>query len=510
MLKLMGTAGAALVAGGMLGPSFVSAAGSDSGGGNGNGMPGQLSQLSEQCEQLAALIGDPNLFRPQDLDVISKLKNESIDRAVNLRWFGAVGDGVTDDKPAWDAAVAAVPAGGSLYVPPGEYYSVVGFACPRGDITIFGAGPGSRLIGGSQQNTLLIGSADRLTRYRNVNVHSLRFTQQPGPSGSGSANNYAGVKVWYADRVVVHNNDFENCDVGVSLAGGDHTLGFPGRVTARNMVTMNRMLNTRKMGIEIFFQDHAFVYGNQMINEDAFPAAESHAIRNIGSNDSYIVANEAYRFRTGISNQGGQSNGYRESRRYVNALNRFRKVVKGIMGTVGVFDGQVLFNTIEEIRDLGIEFRWETLSGQYVGWNQVHVIGNTLTADPAAASNQIGASFHGGSLLIYRGNQSIGFGNQMTKNDAYHVFLHDITKVAIVEGNYFEDAYYLNDENRNRGVRARENGKTVISRNNVFVSPHPDAALQNGQVPDSDEPVSTGQFVKGFVGVPDMNDYLQG
>ncbi len=43
---------------------------------------------------------------------------------VNVRDYGAVGDGVTDDLPAFEAALAAFDAttSGTLYVPPGDYY----------------------------------------------------------------------------------------------------------------------------------------------------------------------------------------------------------------------------------------------------------------------------------------------------------------------------------------------------------------------------------------------------
>lgn len=111
------------------------------------------------CDELAQAIGNLEQFRPHDPDVISKLKNETVERAVNLKWFGAKGDGVTDDTAAWESAVAAVPPGGSLYVPPADqaYYSANGFQCDRDDITIFGAGPRSHLTTAAQKITLHLG-----------------------------------------------------------------------------------------------------------------------------------------------------------------------------------------------------------------------------------------------------------------------------------------------------------------------------------------------------------------
>jgi hypothetical protein len=49
------------------------------------------------------------------------------DGAVNVQWFGAAGDGVTDDAPAIQAALHAVPqAGGTLLFPPTESYYALG------------------------------------------------------------------------------------------------------------------------------------------------------------------------------------------------------------------------------------------------------------------------------------------------------------------------------------------------------------------------------------------------
>ena len=65
---------------------------------------------------------------------------------VNVKDFGAVGDGVHDDAQAIQAAVNATPLGGILVIPPGTFYlgSTVNVPNP---ISIVGAGSGSILIG---------------------------------------------------------------------------------------------------------------------------------------------------------------------------------------------------------------------------------------------------------------------------------------------------------------------------------------------------------------------------
>lgn len=69
--------------------------------------------------------------------------------AVNLRWFGAVGDGVTNDTNAIVNALAALTSGGSLYFPSGTYLvqrgagSLLADTIVASNVTIFGDGAAS-------------------------------------------------------------------------------------------------------------------------------------------------------------------------------------------------------------------------------------------------------------------------------------------------------------------------------------------------------------------------------
>src|SRR5262249_319357 len=58
---------------------------------------------------------------------------------IDLRAFGAKGDGVTDDTAAVKAAIAAVPRGGALFVPFGKFRITSAIAIPR-SMMIFGTG----------------------------------------------------------------------------------------------------------------------------------------------------------------------------------------------------------------------------------------------------------------------------------------------------------------------------------------------------------------------------------
>ena len=61
---------------------------------------------------------------------------------LNIRWFGAKGDGVTNDIPAWDRAKAAIPSeGGTIYFPKGKYMSDAnGWRVYRSNLSMKGDG----------------------------------------------------------------------------------------------------------------------------------------------------------------------------------------------------------------------------------------------------------------------------------------------------------------------------------------------------------------------------------
>lgn len=103
---------------------------------DGNTYPKLVDRLNNQ-------IGKLSDFRSWDLSLIEKLKNESYDRGINVRWFGAKGDGVTNDAPSIQAAldyIASELEKGShrtLFIPSGTYRIVQPLAITSQRLFIF-------------------------------------------------------------------------------------------------------------------------------------------------------------------------------------------------------------------------------------------------------------------------------------------------------------------------------------------------------------------------------------
>lgn len=77
--------------------------------------------LPSRLDQQIGLNSD---FRPfeQDKSFMQRVFNENSERKINVKWFGATGDGVTDDTSAIQQAIGhAANFGGIVYFPRGEY-----------------------------------------------------------------------------------------------------------------------------------------------------------------------------------------------------------------------------------------------------------------------------------------------------------------------------------------------------------------------------------------------------
>lgn len=153
---------------------------------------------------------------------------------INVRWFGAKGDGSTDDTTAVHAARDSSFAreGGTLYFPKGVYLGAFVVSHVEGEVNLIGDGDGSVLLASGNTTVLRLGYHNPFWRYSKVsnltidgqskNADGVTFDDSISPEFSGR---------WNFENVTIRNckkgiykpkgnigNTYTNC----LIAGNDY------------------------------------------------------------------------------------------------------------------------------------------------------------------------------------------------------------------------------------------------------------------------------------------------
>lgn len=134
----------------------------------------------------------------------------------NVRNYGAVGDGVTDDRPAFLAAMAAAAggfAGGIVYVPAGRFFLSNGFAWD-GSVS---------MIGDGFESTLLLGHAS-------ANFFNISVGGSNAHTAIRIANLCLGATVSNSGTIFVSGGSSSNLIVSNVLVNGGYVSNLDGRI----------------------------------------------------------------------------------------------------------------------------------------------------------------------------------------------------------------------------------------------------------------------------------------
>lgn len=144
--------------------------------------------------------------------------NGSGQNVYNVRTYGAIGDGTTDDTDAIAAAIAALPTGGTLHFPAGTYMVDNVFA--KSDMTIQGDGWGSvikllpaRTNYHGRNSCINIEGVERVI-VRDIKLDGDRATQQATAAAQDARLNglfITSAKDIYIENVWMYNNGYHGC-----------------------------------------------------------------------------------------------------------------------------------------------------------------------------------------------------------------------------------------------------------------------------------------------------------
>lgn len=215
------------------------------------------------------------------------LANRSTD-FVSVRDYGARGDGVTSDRDAINAAIAAAQAagGGEVYFPEGTYLITGGITggwtgnsdrdgllITGNNITLVGTGPGTILKQDSTNQNLLAldGTAAQIAH---ITIRNIRFD---GPTARHVMTSTSDIyqRIHLIKAVNVFNVNIADCVFyafqgdGIDFDGGFHGEGAPPYATTRHNVNLyidncifDGFDNNNRNGVSVIDGDNVFVSNN--------------------------------------------------------------------------------------------------------------------------------------------------------------------------------------------------------------------------------------------------------
>lgn len=142
------------------------------------------------------------------------------DGPINVRWFGAVGDGAADDAAAIQAAVDAAVGGEGVFFPSGVYITSSTLSCSGSNVALRGEGPTSEIRTTANSETIL-----SVSNASNWSICDLYFCGNNTGSGGSPNTDANGEALWF---VSCDNVSVKRCRVDKigTLAGSTASFRF--------------------------------------------------------------------------------------------------------------------------------------------------------------------------------------------------------------------------------------------------------------------------------------------
>ena len=168
---------------------------------------------------------------------------KTYEECVNVKMYGAVGDGVTDDATAIQAAINAVSVsqGGVVLFPPGTYLIGSAIEVTRSNTTLRGSRGAIIKLKNGVVGTLAYGSM--LVAFQKVNLTFEDLTIDGNKSNNDINDNFGnGLNVYDCQRVAILNNHIYACSrEGITIS--DHTRLDPAALGNEDIVISGNVVS---------------------------------------------------------------------------------------------------------------------------------------------------------------------------------------------------------------------------------------------------------------------------
>lgn len=166
---------------------------------------------------------------------------EHLATIVNVRDFGAIGDGVTDDSAAFQAAAsAAQPRFGTVYVPASPAPYVLGASLTLDGIGLIGDGPGSvvKISLAVGYGILMTGNAPRISDLRILGPAALGWPEDAAEVDLAGVSLDA-IRTTAGTRdAILHHVQIAACETGLAIEGPARAIIDCGVMFCRNGVDL--------------------------------------------------------------------------------------------------------------------------------------------------------------------------------------------------------------------------------------------------------------------------------
>lgn len=159
--------------------------------------------VNDSDARLAAIGAPASLLTTDKTSLVAALNEVILSQAASVRRYGALGNGVANDAPAINAALAANK---HVYVPPGTYMLGSAITIPQSGTTLFGPG----VLCATTANNAVLTAADNLT---DLTISGLRLTRSVAPT-TGVGLDFRGKVL---DRILIENVTSEKHAIGFGL-----------------------------------------------------------------------------------------------------------------------------------------------------------------------------------------------------------------------------------------------------------------------------------------------------